>query len=521
MNDPRAAQRRSLWVHTLSWLALALLAIDLARLLPVRLDLTRSGRYSLADASREVVARLDKPLVARVWFTEHLDPPYHTHRTALLDLLAALDASSSHGVEVVARDPGEDPEQRAAAAADGIRPLPYSFRSADRTETRSVFLGATLLYGDRRVAIDALPSIDRMEYDVVRAIDALSTDAESRPTIGWWTAHGEPDPAGATAGTPLHELWGRLGARATLATLDTPDAPIPDDVDVLIVAGPRSGVPPYDLVHLDQFVMRGGRLLLFVSSFAPDFARMTPVDVDHGLFGWLGHAGVKLGRDLVIDRLHAERLSLPAPGSRRWVQVVHPLALVTTRLDRTLVPVRGLPRLVLPFASTVTPADPLPEGIEAQVWATTDEDAGALKGLRTLDPAPLQQSKLSSEVPGPHPLIVSLSGTFASFYGDRELPSRTAGQAPFRREELTLRSAPARIVVVGSTDAVANDLDLVVNAVDWLNEDPLLIGLRSRWAGDPELPAPTRAVAIRTKVLMVGVPFAALGLAAFLVGRRR
>jgi len=41
----------------------------------------------------------------------------------------------------------------------------------------------------------------------------------------------------------------------------------------------------------------------------------------------------------------------------------------------------------------------------------------------------------------------------------------------------SLASEPARMVVVGSGDAVANNLDLVMNAVDWLAEDPALIDI--------------------------------------------
>lgn len=516
--DPREPVRRDLWWTTALWLLLAALLVDVGRLAPIRWDLTRAGRFSLSDASREVVAGLDRPLVARVWFTERLDPPYHAHRTALLDLLAELDAASAHGVEVVARDPGDDPEQRAAAAADGIRPLPYTFRSADRTETRSVYLGLTLLYGDQRATLDALPSIERMEYDLVKAIDGLATDDEARPGIAWWTAHGEPDPAAAPPDSPLRELWTRLSTRASVRALPETDEPIPEDVDVLLVVAPREGIPAYDVVHLDQFVMRGGRALFFLSSFAPDFARMSPVELDHGLYAWLGHAGVKVGRDLVLDRVHAERLSLPIQGGAKWVQVVHPLAVVTTRLDRAIPAVRGLPRIVAPFASTVSPGDAVPEGVETEVWATTDDDASAIKGLRTLDPGPLQRGKLSSEVPGPHPLIVAASGTFPSFFADREPPPRTPGHAPFR--DLATKSQPARIVVVGSADAIANNLDLAANAVDWLNEDATLVSLRSKWVGDPPLPAPTRLAALRARVLMVGVPFLALGALAFWFGRR-
>jgi hypothetical protein len=203
------------------------------------------------------------------------------------------------------------------------------------------------------------------------------------------------------------------------------------------------------------------------------------------------------------------------PLGGRWVQLPHPLAPTTTALDRTIPAVRGLPRLVLPFASTLRPADPPPEGVEVEVWARSDADSSAVKGLVTLDPTVVQRGRLSSEVPGPHPVVVALSGSFPSLFTAREPP------APVRREDLVLRGQPARIVVVGSADAVANDRELVLNAVDWLVEDPVLIGLRSRITGDPPLPEPSRATLVRTKLVLVGLPLGVLAVVGLWVGRRR
>jgi ABC-type uncharacterized transport system involved in gliding motility auxiliary subunit len=502
------------------WAALALLVLDLGNVAWTRVDWTSDGRYGLSDAARAVVGKLERPLVARVYFCERLDPTYHAHRTALLDLLAELDAASAGKVDVVAQDPGSSDAVRQEALQYGVHGLPYAFRSADRTETRTVYLGVALLYGEKKVAIDALPAVEGMEYEVVRAIASLvAKDGEDRPVVGWWQGHGEPDLAQPPEG-PLRDLRDRLTERTTLRMVASPDQPIADDVDLLVVAAPRRPVPPIDVLQLDQFVMRGGRVLAFLSSFQPDFERGSPVEVDHGLYAWLAQYGLTAGRDLLLDRQHNEKLAIPMGG--RWVQLPHPLALTTTALDRSVPAVRGLPRLVLPFASTLRPVDPLPEGVEAEVWASADDDSSAVKGLVTLDPTVVQRGRLSSEVAGPHPVVVALSGQFTSLFATRDPPPPAdPAAAPIRAESLTLRSAPARIVVVGSADAVANDPELVQNAVDWLIEDPVLIGLRSRIAGDPPLKLPSAGTLVRTRIALVGLPLATLAAVGLVLGRRR
>lgn len=510
-------------LQTALWLVLAALLLDLGGRWYWRGDLTRDGRFGLSDTARDAVSALEKPLLARVYFSEGLEAPYHDHRRALLDLLEELSASSGGLLDVVAIDPSGDKDKVAEAAAYGVRPIPYAYRSWDRTEARTVYMGVSFVYGDRQVAVDALPSIPRMEYEVVRAIREVTTPPDERRAIGWLLGHGEPDPSTAGKDSPLSSLRERLSGAGAFRTLAPGDAPIPEDVDVLLIVAPREPVPAAELVHLDQYVMRGGAVLAFVSQFQADFERMAPTEVDHGLAGWLGQYGVRLDRTLLLDRDSNEGLVVPlaVPGmGRQLVRVNHPLAVVTTELDRTVRPVRDLPRVVLPFASTLTLADPLPAGVEGEVWVRSDKTSSAAKGVPTLDPKALRQP-LPQEVPGPHPAVVALTGRFPSLFTERPLPPRTDPEAqPFDPADLELVSEPGRIVVVGSGDAVANNLDLVANAVDWLVEDPALIDIRARGEGEPALPAPPRGVALRAKLLMAGTPLLALALIGLWTARR-
>ena len=207
--------------------------VDTARretLEEVGLDLTRDGRYGLSQAAIDTVASLDRPLVARVFFSEGLDAPYHDHRRALLDLLDELAARSGGRMDVVATDPSGDPQLRAEAQRLGVRPIPYMARpSADRTETRTVYMGLALLYGERRIAIDAMPSVERMEVDVISAIRRLATPTEEQRSVAWLLGHGEPDPASFPADHPLQAFVHRMREAGTFRTLALGDAPVPDD----------------------------------------------------------------------------------------------------------------------------------------------------------------------------------------------------------------------------------------------------------------------------------------------------
>ncbi len=509
--------------RTLLWLALAVAGVDLVARADLRLDLTRDGRFGLSDVAIESVSALERPMSARVFFSEGLEAPYHQHRQALIDLLDELARRSRGQLRVEVVDPTGDPALVAEAARFGVRPLPYAYRAWDRTESRAVFMGVSFVYGERQVAVDALPSLARMELDVVRAIRAVTREPEERPSLGWWIGHGEPDPLAQPEGSPVGALVGQLRERGAFRAVASGDLPIPGDLDLLLVVAPREPVPSADLLHLDQFVARGGRALVFASSVVADVDRLALVEADHGLRPWLGHLGAVLGTSVLVDRDDHEAIALPGlvGGRRQRMRVDHPLVVVTTEVDRAVRAVRQLPRVVLPFAAPVSLADPLPAGVEGEVWVRTDATSSSVPAVRSLDPAAVKEV-LPGESPGPFPVVVALSGRFPSLFTERELPPRLDPEAPpFAREDLLLVGEPSRVVVVGSGDAAANALDLTTNAVDWLLEDEALIDIRARAEGDPPLEAPPRGRALQAKVAMTGLPLLAIAAGLAWVSRRR
>jgi hypothetical protein len=478
---------RDLRVRTVLVALTVLVGFDLASRAPVRLDLTRDGRYGVSDAARASVRDLERPLVARVFFTGDLDAPYHEHRRALLDLLDELAVGSR--LEVVAVDPGDDPAQVALAAGYGVHPVAYAARARGRAVARQVFLGVAFASGDRQVAIPTLPSIPRMEAEVVRAIREVTRDADERPSIAWWTGHGEPDPATQPERSPLHALSAELAERGTFRAVA---GPIPEDVDLLVIAAPTRPVPAAELAALDAFRGRGGDVLLFVSSAGPDDAGLRVVDRPTGLATWLAGEGLALGSEVLLDRAHAEVLVVPhtAGGRTSWVRATHPLALVTSALDRGAPAVRPLSKVILPFASALAPIPGAPGADRAEVWATTEGSAVATLARPSLDPVAVADPA-PDERPGPFPVIVAT----------------------------TRLDPPRRLVAVGSGDAIANNPDLVRNAIDWLVEDEDLLALRGRGDADPPLTPPSAAATRAAKAAMVGFPLALVALLA-VFGRR-
>ncbi len=508
MNTP-SRWLRHVRLQTLLWVLVVLVVNHLASAVSVRVDATGDQRFTLSQAARDAVVQLDKPLLATVWFTSDLDPPYHEHAAALADTLDALAEASNGKLEVTWTDPTGVKDQVELAGRFGVRPVTYAYRAWDRQEARSVFMGISLVYGDRQEAVPALTSIPRMEYDVVRAVRRLTTPADKSRTVAILQGHGEPDLAQYAASHPVGVLRARLAERWALVAVNGEEA-IPEDVAALLVLAPQSPIPPLALYNIDQFLMRGGGLGFFLSGVQPDYAAGTTREVRHGLAGLTGAWGVGMGRGVVLDRAHNERLALPAAGGG-VVQVNSPLAPTTTVIDGSFAPVRELRRVALPFSVALSVADPLPPDVVAEVWVSTDNDAVARPG-----PVPLSAERLAepapNEVSGPFPAVVALTGAFPSFFA--------AGAPPGATGEHKSRSAPARWVVASSGDVAANVPDLVLNTTEWLLEDPSLAGIRSRTASAGLLTAPSANVAKLWKVAIVGLPMLFLAALAGVMSRR-
>ena len=65
--------------------------------------------------------------------------------------------------------------------------------------------------------------------------------------------------------------------------------------------------------------MRGGALGVFATNTKPDMRTLRAQSVYHGLDGLLGHYGVRLNRDLVVDRKQNGVMNFPVRQGKAFV----------------------------------------------------------------------------------------------------------------------------------------------------------------------------------------------------------
>ena len=495
------------WAQAGLWIVIAVLLNHIASAWFARVDLTEDQRYTLSPTAQGVMKKLDKPLLARVFFTGDLEAPYNNYQQATVEKLEELRAWSGGRMEIEVLDPTGNKDLEEEAQRFGVLPIQYTLRSSGRAEVKQVYMGVSFVYGDRQEAVSSITVIDTLEYDLTRAIHALTVSSDERKTVAYLQGNGEPDLATFDSKNPIGTLRDRLMQTYTLQPLSLGgEEGVPDEVDVLLVIGPQQSVPDRTQYQLDQFVMRGGSVAFFIGSYRADWRTMRSAEVRHDLNALLGSYGVQLNKDAIVDRTTNERMRVPVttPRGQQLVTVNYPLIPVTAKVNKTHVVSQKLDRVVAPFASSVELADVLPDAVEGQVLIESNVTSTRMFGLRHLRPE-VFKTPAPGEEKGPWPFAIALQGRFSSFFADRAIPPLPGEEtAPDDPTSKLLDGEPAQVIVVSSADFVANNLPFVLNAVDWMVQDESLITIRSRSADFPvlEAPAPERINTVRAGIVL-------------------
>ena len=133
-----------------------------------------------------------------------------------------------------------------------------------------------------------------MEYALSTAIKKISI--ENKPKIGFLQGHGEPTQIEMPqVAQQLDILYNPIDV--TLSDSTT----IPEDLKTLIIIRPTDSIPASHLSQLDNFLSRGGRILIAINRVQSELRTLYGVPVNTGLERWLSQKGVEVVDNFVVD----------------------------------------------------------------------------------------------------------------------------------------------------------------------------------------------------------------------------
>ncbi|MBS0513855.1 MAG: Gldg family protein [Proteobacteria bacterium] len=465
-----------------------------------RLDLTENHLYTLSQGTKNILSSIDEPVNLTLYFSdkaaaESTNPDaaaLRNYAPRVRELLAEMAARAGGKLRVQTIDPLPFSEDEDRATTLGLQALPWGQGGGN------IFLGivGTNSTNGKSVMPIANPNKETfLEYDVAKMIHELSMT--KKPAVG--LISGLPMGAGFDAQTrQMRQPWAiqsQLEQMFDLRTL-TPASvkAIDKDINVLVVVQPKN-LPDDAQYAIDQFVLRGGHLLVFVDPLAEsDDSGADPNNPQAALLADRSSDLPKLfkawGIDyspskIVLDREHALQVSSPQGQPIRHPAILgfnqrdlNPTDITTAQLQSINVSTAGFFQLAKDSKNKLTPL------IQTSADATT-VPADRVKFLP--DPSQL----LVDYKPGGQPLVVAarLEGKFASAFPER----KEAGHLAEAKDA-------GEIILVADTDilsnrlwvqvqaffgqqvmnAFANNGDFVVNAVDNLGGSSDLISIRGR-----------------------------------------
>ncbi|MBI5288233.1 MAG: Gldg family protein [Chloroflexi bacterium] len=359
----------------------------------------------------------------------------------------------------------------------------YSQASTVRALARLVSDGGGLAQV-ARPAEAAEPAARQLDRDAARG-------ERSRATVSFVVGHGEPDlatadDAGAARPRPTISALRETLLNHDVSSISLERTPrIPDDTRAIVILGPTHRIPPTELFELDQYLMRGGSIALFVDGVTVDTDEpvLTSERNDTGINDLIGPYGVRINEDIVFDA-QCGRIPARLPDSETPVVVPFPAWPRLARLSGSHPVGQGVSDLTLAFASSIQ-IDPSLRGSSQLTTtviseSTQDQSWSAAPGAN-LDP--FQEWGLGSDR-GPFVLAVAVEGRFRSAWANRQAPTDSNSPATGPSAVIQESVRPGRLLIVGDSDllqdrvvrllqreqgsATSANLDFGRSVVDWL-----------------------------------------------------
>ena len=517
-----AASRRMLAILSLVSAAVIFVSVNVIaqRLLGgSRIDLTSSGLYTLAEGTRKTLAEIQEPVTLRFYFSRRLGdeiPSYGIYAQRVRETLQEYAALARGKIDLQIIDPEPFSPEEDRAVAQGLQGVPI-----DQGGEKVYFgLVGTNSTDDQGIITFFQPDRERfLEYDLTKLIHSIA--APKKTVVGLVTALPlEGDFAAALQGQPLkpYAIVTQLRQLYEVRSLATDFDKVEEGVDVLMIVHPQ-GLSEKTLYAIDQFVLGGGRALVFVDPYSetqqlhptrfnpPGGPTASSLDVLFKAWGVEMRPKVVAGDLAAARRVNAGTGSRPVPVDYvAWLSLKSDALshdeLATGDLDQLnmatagiLDPIKDAKTSFVPLIQTSTQSEEIP----ADKVQGIPDVAGLLDGFK----ASGQRLTLAARITGPASTAFPDGPPKAK---DEKAPDASKGDAkkddakPESASQIKEAKEPINVIVVADTDILddrfwaqvqdffgqqvivptAGNGDFVANAVEVLSGGNDLISLRSR-----------------------------------------
>jgi gliding-associated putative ABC transporter substrate-binding component GldG len=415
----------------------------------VRWDVTQDKQYTLSRATKNILRDLEEPVLVKAFFTSDLPQQYQKPLQDFQNLLVEYSNRSKSMVDFQFIDPGENEENTQLAMQSGISPLLINVRDKDAQVQKKAFMGAVIESGALSDVIPFIQPEGPMEYQLTTAIKKVSR--ADKPSVAMIQGHGEPS---------MQDMSQAVQTLSVLYNVEALNLQTTPEIDprfkTVIMIKPKDTIPPDQLIKIDDFLNKGGNLLLATDRVDGNFQTVQGTEFSVGLENWLAQKGIQILPQFIVDHSSGSVSVQQQQGFFKF---------------NTAIPFPFFP-LVKNFVD-----HPITKGIEQVVFQFASPINFMGDSSATFTPIVTTSANTGTQNP---PLSFNIDKQWTS--ADYPLKHLTLGG-------VLRRSNGSSFVVFSDGDFALgahsrnqnpDNISLMVNAVDFLSDDTGLIDLRTK-----------------------------------------
>lgn len=511
------SQKLNVWVLMAMVLGVVVIANVLGEFAFFRIDLTEDKRFTLGEPTKKLLNELDETVYVSCYLGGDLPSGFNQLKQSVDEMLNEFRVQSNGRIEFEFIDPYEiaSGKERSDLFLQlqnrGLKSFELEDLRDDEVVRKIVWPAAFVRIGEAEAPVSFLKdqmgmapgivlhnSMMGVEYELGNAIASLKIGA--KPKVAFVTGHGElPE-------EKVADISQELSRKYEVSRLDLTRYKVGklEQYDAIIIAKPDTFFSEVDKYQIDQYIMKGGKVLWFIESLVATMDSLkgspytTTLDYNLNIRDILFKYGVRVNLDLVQD-YNSHQIPVFAGGSgnnnnmRRWPY----FPLVTPTIDHPVVKNLGL--VWFQFANGI---DTVPSpGIKKTVLLQSSGNSRIVHHPHRIS-LQLAGMNLSPALfdRGEQNLAVLLEGKFTSFYKNRLTPE-TLKNPDYG--DFTESGDQGKVIVVSDGDVLANGVNsangqqyalgydrftgqsfankaFVMNCMDYLLDESGLFELRSK-----------------------------------------
>jgi ABC-2 type transport system permease protein len=438
-------------------------------------------------------------------------------------------------LEFESLDPSKDPKLAESAKKYNLMSLRWPSLSDGKIQAGEGSIGLVLEHGEKTLTVPLIRALRiplmGTQYEMADAQkieDTINEDVESlidiNEDLGYLVSNGalelsgsSPNQRGRQTREEVKNFRTLVSENYTIKPVNLKEESIPDSFNCLVIAGPTETFTDYELFQIDQFLMRGKSLVLFLDRFheaappgQPGIPGQGPsiAPLDTGLEKLIEHYGIKIKKSYVMDEnCYEQRMPAQLGGGERAIYFA-PL-IKNEQINHALSFMKNIKGLVVFKISPLETEDKRIQEAGLKTYRVFSSSGKSWEMADRINLNPLLiQPPTSKDSMKSFPLAYVLEGRFESYFAGKPVPEKPPTQDKTEKNEqaeqrpnadlskiegggvVQAKGKPGKIFLIASSEMIQDNMVdeegrtpnamFVLNTLDYMNGREEIALMRSK-----------------------------------------